>query len=178
MEAHTIEIDTDWINEFECNDKEYKQFYQTNVNGIKLFLLYVDRSNTIVHIKKNILDISNNSIHKEVLISVLRKNMDYNERKYRPISILQYNMNLSPEDIKNFIQNTENYNFLTAKNTIESIHWDNTIKLFADLNSLYIIFYEKWCTNHKGTRKIYIESKKKLKRGKTKKKQIKNKAKV
>ena len=173
-----IDINTNWIDEFECNDKDYKQFYKIKPSKIKLFLLYVDRSNTIVHIKKNNINISDNAVDKASLLSIVRKNMNYNKNEYRPISILQYNMNLEPQNIKNFLQDTEKYNFLTAKNSIERIYWDDTIKLFENMNSLYIIFYEKWYTNSKGTRKIYIEHKRKLKRRKTKKKLLKDKCKI
>ena len=38
-----IDINTNWIDEFECNDKDYKQFYKIKPSKIKLFLLYVDR---------------------------------------------------------------------------------------------------------------------------------------
>ena len=186
IEENTIEetpieentMNTDWISEFEYNDREYTQLYQTNLNKIKLCLIYVDRSYTIVHIRKDLLDIFDNMLNKVTLLAILRKNMNYNSKKYRPISILQYNINLKPQNIKNFLQNIEKYNFLTPKNSIENIYWDSTIKLFEDMKTLYIIFYEKWCTNNKGTRKIYLEHKKKLKRRKTKKKQLKDKRKI
>jgi len=177
LDPSMMDFNTSWIDEFVSEDEAYKHFYQTQIGNVKLFLLYVDRSNTIIHIKKNLMDISNNMIHKKNLISLIRENMYYNHKAYRPISILQYSMNLAPKNVKNFLNNTNKYNFLTAKNSIDSIRWNNTIELFQDMNSLYIIFYEKWYTDHKGTRKIYIESKKKSKHRKTKKKQLKEKSK-
>ena len=175
MDPSMMDISTSWIDEFISEDEAYKHFYQTELDNVKLFLLYVDRTNTITHIKKNLIDISNNMIHKEDLISLIRENMNYNHKAYRPISILQYSMNLEPKNVKNFLHNTGEYNFLTAKNSIEALHWNNTIDFFQDINSLYIIFYEKWYTDHKSTRKIYITSKKKTKHRKTKKKQLKEK---
>ena len=175
IDANIMDFNTSWIDEFVKEDQSYKYFYQTQVDNVKLFLLYVDRTNTIIHIKKNLIDISNNMIHRKDLISLIRENMDYNQKAYRPISILQYSMNLEPKNVKNFLSNADKYNFLTAKDSIEGIKWNNTIDFFQDINSLYIIFYEKWYTDHKGTRKIYIESKKKSKHRKTKKKQLKEK---
>jgi len=159
-----VGLSTTWITEFEYNDTDYEQFYKTKPECIKLIMLYVDRSNTIIHIKKQNLNIVDNILDRNKLLPLIERNMNYNENEYRPISILQYNINLDPENVKHFLQNPETYNFLTAKNSIESLHWDDTIKLFEDMNSLYIIFYEKWYTNNKGTRKVYIRSSKKAKR--------------
>ena len=175
-----VDLSTAWINEFEYNDTDYEQFYKAKPEYIKLILLYVDRSNTIIHIKKQNLNIVDNVLCRNKLLTLIKRNMSYNYNEYRPISILQYNINLDPENVKNFLQNPETYNFLTPKNSIDSLHWDDTIKLFEDMNSLYIIFYEKWYTSNKGTRKIYIRSSKKTK-GQTKKnkrKQTKTKTKT
>jgi len=173
METTIIEPNTNWIDEFEWTDKDYEHFYQTQTTKVKLFLLYVNRSNTIIHIKKNLIDISNSTLPKKDLIALVRENMNYNQKNYRPISILQYSMDLAPQNVKNFLNSTDKYDFLSAKDSINSIYWKDSIELFQEMNSLYIIFYEKWHTNHKGTKKVYIESRRKLKHRKTKKKQLK-----
>ena len=49
-----VDLSTAWINEFEYNDTDYEQFYKAKPEYIKLIMLYVDRSNTIIHIKKQI----------------------------------------------------------------------------------------------------------------------------
>jgi len=175
-----VDLSTAWIDEFEYNDTDYEQFYKTKLEYIKLIMLYVDRSNTIIHIKKQNLNIVDNVLDRKKLLPLIKRNMNYNYNEYRPISILQYNINLDPENVKNFLQNPETYNFLTPKNSIDSLHWDDTIKLFEDMNSLYIIFYEKWYTSNKGTRKVYIRSSKKAKRQtkKTKKLSRRNRLKI
>ena len=50
---------------------------------------------------------------------------------------------------------------------------NNLILFLQDINSLYIVFREKWRKNNNGTKKIFIKSKK-LKRGKTRKKRLKD----
>ena len=167
------EMDTKWIQEFDVIDKDYDIFYQEPVNQVELFLMYVDRTNTLFHIKKEKLNISTNVLEKGTLIEVLQKNMQYNEKTYRPISILQYNIDIDAKNVQNFIHNTDKYNFLDAKHSIESIKWNNTIRIFQDINSLYIIFYEKWYTTNTGTKKIYIENRRKLKNRRTKRRAYK-----
>ena len=104
--------------------------------------------------------------------------MNYKNKEYRPISILKYNIDISPENVKDFIMDTEKYNFLNTEQNIENIRWNDTIELFHDINSLYLIFYEKWKSLHKGTRKIYIKKRKKLKHRKTKRKALKDKQEI
>lgn len=173
-----MEIDTDWISEFEDTDQYYDQFYQCPIQQIKLFILYVNRDNTLVHIKKQKQKITKNILEKERLIELLKENMNYENKEYRPISILKYNIDISPENVKDFIMDTEKYNFLNAQQNIENIRWNDTIELFHDINSLYLIFYEKWKSLHKGTRKIYIKKGKKLKHRKTKRKALKDKQEI
>ena len=161
-----VSLNTAWINDFEYNDIDYEQFYKSKPEQIKLIMLYVDRTNTIIHIKKQNSNIVNNILERKKLIRLIKENMKYNYNNYRPISIMQYNINLDPENVKHFLQNPETYNFLTPKKSIENLHWDDTIKLFEDMNTLYIIFYEKWHTRNKGTRKVYITKQKNHKKTK------------
>ena len=45
--------------------------------------------------------------------------------------------------IKNYLDDTELYNFLKIEKNIQDIHWNDSIALFKDMNSLHIIYYEK-----------------------------------
>ena len=65
------------------------------------------------------------------------------------------------------------FNFLSISDNINDIKWDDTINLFKDINTLYIIYYKPPYKPKKNTRKIYI--KQKLKRKKTKKNYLKSK---
>jgi hypothetical protein len=83
------------------------------------------------------------------------------------ISILKYNITLNPEDIHLFLRtdNFDYYNdiFFKSLKNIDTIVFDNTIIAFQDLNTLFILFYEKdknniMTTNMNNTRKIYLRS--------------------
>ena len=81
------------------------------------------------------------------------------------ISILQYNLDLEPEEVLNYLQYKEKYNFLTIVSKINNILWNDTISLFKNLNSLHIIYYEEPIKKSSNTKKVYIRNRK-LKRKK------------
>jgi hypothetical protein len=168
-----MELSTDWIDEFEIEDKDYKYFYKEKVTSIKVFFLYINKEQHLFHIKKNRIKLKNNKLPKEELVQLLKKYRKYENKEYVPLSILKYNLTLQPQYIRDFIYDNYDKSYLTAENSIEEITWYDSILFLQDINSLYIVFREKWKKNNSGTKKIYIKSKK-LKRGKTRKKRLKD----
>ena len=167
-----MELDTNWISEFDIDDKDYKKFYKEKVESIKIFFLYVNKNKELFHIKKEKYAIPNNILTKEKLIEILNKYKIYQNKEFIPLSILKYNITLEPEYINQFIMDTNNdYKFLEPQNNIESISWFDSILFFHNINSLYIVYKEKWKSKHNNTKKIYIH--KKLNRKKTKKRHLK-----
>ena len=59
------------------------------------------------------------------------------------ISVLQYNIDLEPEDVLNYLKYKEKYNFLTVVSKVNDILWNDTINIFKNLNSLHIVYYEE-----------------------------------
>lgn len=168
-----MELSTDWISEFEIEDKDYKQFYKEKVDTVKVYFLYVNKKHSLFHVKKNKIKLTNSSLSKNELIQLLKKYRNYENKEYIPLSILKYNLTLQPQYIRDFIYDNYDKSFLTAENSIEEITWYDSILCLQDINSLYIVFREKWKKNNSGTKKIYIKSKK-LKRSKTRKKRLKD----
>jgi hypothetical protein len=166
------EIDTKWIDEFKKNDKPFEGFYKNNIEKINIFFLYVDRDYNLFYVKKETQMLEENILKKDTLVEILKKNIEYNNKKYRPISILKYNITLDLQNVTDFVTNTDRYNFLTSEDSIRDFVWNDTIKNFSDLNSLHIIFFETWQKKSKShTRKVYITTKKGHK--KTKRKHLK-----
>ena len=95
--------------------------------------------------------------------------MTYNKKKYRPISILKWNMNMEPEDVSIYLRDNSKFNFLTVEDRISTIEFEDSISLFHNINCLYIVFHESWNSFNNRTKKIYIK-RKKLKQRKTKSK--------
>ena len=167
MEEYESDLDDSWLEELDSKEQDYDIFYKDLLDVVKVNYIYIDNDRKIYHIKKNTIDLDNGNLSKEELIYLLKKNKDYNGIKHRIISILQYNIDLNPENINDYIKSPDNFNFLTINENIDGIRWNDTINLFKDINSLYIIYYRPPKKTGKQTKKIYI--KQKLKRKKTRK---------
>ena len=157
-------LDDEWINEFEKTDKLYKEFYKDDLYYINLRVIYVNRENEIDKIKQeSYLLIDKNIISHKEIIEILKKNSTDNEKKYSLLSILRYNIILEPDDVKNFLLNKNNPQFLSVIKNIDTIVFDKSINMFQDLNDLIFLFYEKSSELKKpdannNTKKIYLHS--------------------
>ena len=60
-----MELSTDWVEDFEIEDKDYKQFYKEPVKAIQVYYLYVNRHQELFHIKKQKIDVTQFTIGKE-----------------------------------------------------------------------------------------------------------------
>ena len=163
------ELDTSWIEEFEKDEEIYKDFYKDKLETVKVFYLYVDSKNCLFHVKKDLITLVDSKISKEMLIAILKEHMNYNELKYKPISILKWNINMEPEDVSSYLRDNSKYNFLDIEDKIDTISFDKSINLFHSINSLYIVFHESSRSFNNQTKKIYI-NRKKLNNRKTKSK--------
>ena len=104
---------------------------------------------------------------KRALIALIKKYRDYQNKTYVPLSILKYNITLEPQYIQEFISNPADFKYTQAESSIETIDWFDSIVFLQEVNSLYIVFREKWKTKGNGTKKI-------LNRSKTRKKRLKD----
>ena len=142
------ELNDDWINNFEENDKLYKDFYKDNLCYVNIDFIYINKNNEIEKIKQESFLLSEqNSITRDELIGLLKRNSIDNDKRYSLLSILKYNITLDSDDIKNFLLTPDlssyNERFLTINKHIDTIFFEKTINMFQDLNNLYFIFYEK-----------------------------------
>lgn len=153
--------DISWIKQFETEDEEYKDFYSEQIDSIRLLLLYVSKKNHLFHVKKDTVLLENNCLSKDLLIEILRKYMKYDNKQYRPISILKYNIHLEPEEVELYVKSENNIDFLHAEKSINNIHFEDSIAFFHNLNSIYIIFHENCKSWQNKTKKIYIRNIKK-----------------
>jgi hypothetical protein len=155
-------LNDDWIVNFEKTDKLYQDFYKDDLYYINLKMIYINRNNEIEKVKQeSFLMSSPNCISREEILGILKNNSIDNERRYTLLSILKYIITLEPEDIKNFLRDSENYNFLNLTKNIDAIYFEKTINMFQDLNDLILIFYEK--TNeikneNNATKKVFLRS--------------------
>ena len=164
-------LDTRWIQEFESIDYNYKQFYNEVVGDIKICSIYVDKNNNIENIKQEILELSReNLITKEEIIKIVKQNSISQKKRYTLLSLLKYNIDLEASNVVHYLKqkqsNTDAY--LTLVKNIDNIPLNSTINMMQDLNTIFILFYEKNSISNNTTKKVYINN-----HTKTKKKQLK-----
>ena len=156
-------MDFDWLEEYEKSEEEYNDFYKTGVESIQISFLYVNHENELFHVKTEKCVLNEGRIHKEDLLFILREHMICNDTKFLPVSLLKYNIDLDVEDVKKYLRD-DNYprDFLTHEKYTNDIEWADTISLFHDLNSLYVIFKERKSSSQ--TKRIRIHSNRKTRR--------------
>jgi hypothetical protein len=159
-EIDTDEIDNTWVIDYKKTEENYNVFYNEKVNTIKIFFMYINTDKTVVNARQEILTLNNDSIlRKEQLIHIIKNNQILNNIKYKLFSIVRYNIDLQPDEINNFlsVSNTDKTyinRFLIDKKNIDDIYFADTITIFQDLNSLYIIFKEQNTNKYLYTQKI------------------------
>ena len=166
MSVEYNKLNDDWINNFENTDKLYQDFYKDNLYYINLQYIYINRSNEIDKIKSESFLMSKpNYILREEIIGILKRNSFSNQKNYKLLSILKYNITLDSDELTNFLINntTQNNDYLLSVKHIDTIKFENSINMFQDLNELFFIFYEKSTelkevNSQTITKKVYIKS--------------------
>jgi len=160
-----MDLDEDWIKDFEKNDKNYEDFYSEDVYYLKLHCIYIDKLSNIEQVKQTKFFLNNpNKLSREELLGILKTHSFQNNLKYSVMSILKYNIDIEPLDIKYFLKAIDpvSFSFLTPIKNIDSIAFNKTISMFQDLNNIFIIFYEKdkthMITRENFTKKIYLSN--------------------
>lgn len=162
MNFELKKLDEDWILNFEKIDKLYEDFYTDNLYYINIQFIYINKENEIEKIKEEKFLMSEpNKILREEIVGLIKRNIIDNDIKYSLQSILRYNINLEPTDIKHFLTNDiEVFNYLFQVRHIDTIVFDKTINMFQDLNDIFVIFCEKTQDekqNHNTTKKVYLK---------------------
>lgn len=138
-----MELDTQWIDLFDEEDTLYGDFYKSNVESIEVKYVYINEENEIFYVNKEQLILDKpNVLSKEKLIYTLKHNMYYQDKKYKPIGILQFNYDYDSDVVIDMIKKDSSHTTdLVSHHYIEDIHWKPTISFIQDVNSLYILFY-------------------------------------
>ena len=143
MDKEFTDLDDSWIVEFENIDNEYKNFYKENIHSVKVRYLYINKNNCLEKIKEETIILKKeNVISKEEIITILKKNNTLNDNKYSLLNLLKYNIDLEPIQLKKFLKQNLETNYLTSIKTIEEIYFKPIIYMFQDLTDLFILFYE------------------------------------
>lgn len=143
-------IDNSWIEEFDELDKEYAQYYTEDLSYVHLRCVYINRLNEIEQIKGFPVQLNlSNRISRDELIGILKQNTQLPHKKYTVLSMLKYNIDIEPQNIKHLVDVVDQY--LTPISNIDDITFNKSIPLFHPLNELIILFYEKMDKGGEGT---------------------------
>ena len=137
-----IDEEDDWIKKIEEEDNLYNDFYYEKNENILVYYLYINKKKEIEHIKQDNIFLIDSKIYKEKLMMMIRKNSFFNDMKYSLSTILQYNIDLMPEDVLYYLKKPKDFTFFNSK-SISDIIWKDSISLFQNLNCLYIIYKER-----------------------------------
>ena len=137
------ELEVDWIDDFEDEEKIYEKFYPDRVKSIKIFSLYVNKDCILDKVKESTYELQNENILRKLeLVKIIREKKKDDGVNYKLISLIKHNVDLKPEEIKNYILNKKEYLFVDSLRELRDINFYDTIGVFEDLNSIFMIYYE------------------------------------
>lgn len=164
------DLDDDWIKQIEEEEQGYTSFYREPNDTVKIFFTYVNSENKIYYIKKDIIALNDGYLNRDILIHILKNHKMYNNINHEVISLLQYNIDLEPQNVMPYLKQKQfdKQDFLSVKSNFDDIYWKDSVTLFKDLNSLYVLFYEKQKKKKNNqTKKVFINKKHKKRLKKT-----------
>jgi hypothetical protein len=140
-----IDLDNNWIDDFEEIDKMYADFYLEDVSCIKAHFIYVNNDRSIEKVKKEKIFLQQpNLLSKEEILMLFKKNMIDKNSIYFLSAMLKYNITLDSSDVRKYCMSSYNpEEYVTRISTIDDITFKKTITMFQDLNHLFFIFIEK-----------------------------------
>ena len=156
-----MELNSSWLSDANISKIEYNSFLTNFISQINIYFFYINKDNELLYCKKRKINIPNSKIEKNQILYLIKKNTFHHDVKFFPTDIFKFNINLSFENIIDFNNHPENYNFLSHENYHNEINWSPTINKFHPLNSLYIIMKCRSPSTKNNTKKIYITKKKK-----------------
>jgi hypothetical protein len=116
----------------------------TILNNIKTYITYINTDNEIESItqKKLVLNNNENIVTRKKLLEVIKNNQRKNNTKYKLISVMVYNIHVTPESLPNYIENPNDFISLFTLNRIESFELKPTLRLLKKYNGIYFFFFE------------------------------------
>ena len=122
-----------------------KMFKEVNIlNNIKTYITYINSDNEIeiINQKKIYLNNNDNIITRNQLIEVIKNSQKKHNIKYKLISIMVYNIHVTPESLPSYIENPNDFISLYTLNRIESFELQPTLRLLKKYNGIYFFFFE------------------------------------
>lgn len=153
-----IDLDTSWIDDFDAIDNEYKSYYSESLEFINMNCIYLNAANEIINVhEEKVIFLNKGILCREEVVGLIKRNSIINidkekdKDKYSLLSILVFNINIEPENLKTFFKLNKGKDkeksigsqYLHSVKNIDAIVFDKSISLFHDINNLYLVFYKK-----------------------------------
>ena len=129
------------INNLKSDYNKYSGFYLQDLKSINIYFVYIDSNDNIQFIKKEKKELEQTVLKKEHFINLIKEKMYHNDTKFGIMSMLKYNINIGFESLSDYMENSDNYSFLTNIG-IEDIKWDQSVLSFHNMNGIYVMFKE------------------------------------
>jgi hypothetical protein len=150
-----------------------KKLKLINLTSIKTYLTYINTDNEIETIRQKKLSIERgtNIVTRSQLINIIKDNQKRNNVKYKLMSVMVHNINVTPDTLASYIENPGDFISLFTLSRIDSFELQPTISMLKQYNGIYFFFFEsppdsapasastssasgKKSSNH--TRRVYI----------------------
>tara|TARA_B100000963_G_C22639497_1_gene679578 strand:+ start:9766 stop:10626 length:861 start_codon:yes stop_codon:yes gene_type:complete len=124
--------------------ERYNFFKKSVVQECSLYLLYMEK-NTIVNVDKVMFDLQDDGyVNKDNIVELLQEKRINDDKKYFIKELWQYNFNINSETMINMFDEDEKFNeienMMKPLNKLSDIHFDNSIDVFKDKNSLFVLY--------------------------------------
>lgn len=146
-----------WIDNFEPTFAEYEPFYKHDNKSVKIWYIYVNNALEVERTSKEVFVFEKeNLLSEEELVRTLVKNRSDGTKTYTVLNALRYNIDLDPVDVRQFLNEDSAVTSLDVLTSLAPIKFAQTIRMFQDINTIFIIFYEN--ATHAKTRRIRIHN--------------------
>ena len=151
------------------------QITEDDTLPIKIYSLYINNKNELNKSDTNIVHLKNNCLPKNDLIKILTRGKYFENKHYKLLNILSYNIDLHKEKLNDYInflnkknevhinesnelitQNEYDKDFNFLKNLpLKDLFFYNPISKLQSLNGIYLIYYEKYTDSKlRNTRRV------------------------
>jgi hypothetical protein len=122
----------------------YKKFKLKRIKDINIYLTYINCENEIEVVSRKKLYIENrqNTIMRNQLVDVIKNCQRRSNISYKLISIMVYNINVTPETLTDYIERPEDFVSLFTLSRIDSFELQSTISMLKEFNAIYFLFSE------------------------------------
>jgi len=131
-------------SDYNSNVEYSKKFKLKRIKDINIYITYVNLENEIEIISRKKLYIENkqNTITRNQLVDVIKSHERRNNIQYKLMSIMVYNVNVTPETLSDYIEKPEDFISLFTLSRVDSFELQSTISILKEFNAMYFFFFE------------------------------------